>query len=112
MSTSQSVAKVSKKSGSKGSEGVSKCEYSSPGNSSCSLVGNEELADDPVPGTLVVAAFKSEGSLVCIGSPISVAELALRPLVPDACVARLNICGIRARDNEEEEDEPSGGCIC
>lgn len=112
MSTSQSVAKVSKKSGSKGSEGVSKWEYSSPGNNSCSLEGKEEPVDDPVPETLFVIALKSEGSPVYIGSPISVAELVLRPLVPVACVARLNICGIRARDNEEEEDEPSGGCIC
>ena len=49
--TSHSVAKVSKKSGSNGRLGVSRCVYSSPGSSSvCSAgekeMGAGELADD------------------------------------------------------------------
>lgn len=54
--------------------------------------------------------FRSDGSLDCMGKPISVAELALLALVP-ACAARLNICGIRALANVEDE-LPSGGWIC
>jgi hypothetical protein len=45
-----------------------------------------------------------------MGKPISVAELALRVLVP-ACAARLNIWGIRARARLDEE-LPSGGWTC
>lgn len=65
-----------------------------------------------MPDTLVVVAIGSEGSLVCMDRPISVAELVLRLLGADKCVGRLNNCGIRARDNEEGEVEPSWGCIC
>src|SRR5438045_7991872 len=53
--------------------------------------------------------FKSPCS-VPMGRPMSAAELVRRPLAPDT-VARLNICGRRALDNEEDV-EPSGGCIC
>lgn len=54
--------------------------------------------------------FRSDGSLDCIGRPISVAELARLVLAP-ACAALLNIWGIRARARDEDE-LPSGGWTC
>ena len=57
---------------------------------------------------LLAMAFNSMGSLVDIGRPMSAAELVLRDL---PVFDRLNICGMRARDKDDEL-EPSGGCIC
>jgi hypothetical protein len=87
--------------------------YSSPGKrSEDSVRGNEITEAAAVDGDVILPAvlFKSVGSLDCIGSPISVAELARRVFVP-ACAARLNIWGIRARARLDEE-LPSGGCTC
>ena len=89
---------VSKKSGSNGREGVSRCVYSSPGRRSCSDAGNEK--DGPA------ASMAEAGSGA--GRPRSVAADERRPFPPAACVARLNICGIRPREREEDE-LPSGG---
>jgi hypothetical protein len=69
-----------------------------------------EAPDEEVDERLPAVFFKSDGSLDCIGSPISVAELARRVFVP-ACAARLNICGMRALARLDEE-LPSGGCTC
>lgn len=60
--------------------------------------------------TFHAIVLKSDGSLDCMGKPISFAELALLVLIP-ACVARLNIWGMR--DLARPDDEPlSGGCVC
>ena len=53
--------------------------------------------------------LRSAGSLVFMGSPISAAELVLRPLV--AICVRLNIRGMRAREREDEV-VPSTGWTC
>ena len=81
--------------------------YSSPGSRSISLIGNDVAEFVPTDALEPFVDFESEESLP-IGRPISAAELVLRPLLP-VVVARLNICGNRPRDNDEE---PSGGCIC
>lgn len=84
--------------------------YSSPGRRSLSLEGKEvtpELFPDEV---LPLMDFMSFVSLP-IGRPISAAELVRRPLALVEVVARLNICGKRALERDEEV-EPSGGWIC
>jgi hypothetical protein len=65
-----------------------------------------DVADEDSPPFI---AFESACSWP-MGKPISAAELERRPLLLDTA-ERLNICGMRARDKEEEVD-PSGGCIC
>lgn len=62
---------------------------------------------DPGVDDAPAIALTSVGSLDCMGNPISVAELVLRVLAP-VCVARLNICGMRARARVDVE-LPSGG---
>lgn len=87
--------------------------YSSPGRrSDDSVSGNEMTEAAAEEGEVIFPAafFKSDGSLVCIGSPISVAELARLVFVP-ACAARLNIWGMRALARLEDE-LPSGGWTC
>lgn len=75
-------------------------------------MGNETTAAAAVVDEVMfpVMDFKSDGSLDCMGRPISVAELALLPLVP-ACAALLNICGMRALARVDDE-LPSGGWTC
>jgi hypothetical protein len=94
--------------------------YSSPGRRSADSApeGNDDTDPPAVEKLLVdeamlpVRDLSSAGSEDCIGSPISVAELVLLPFVEvPTCVARLNICGIRAREREDEV-LPSGGWIC
>lgn len=73
------------------------------------MSGKETIEDAAVEGDVILPAalLRSDGSLDCIGSPISVAELARRVFVP-ACAALLNIWGMRALARLDEEP-PSGG---
>lgn len=76
------MANVSKKSGSKGRDGVSKYEYSSPGSRSDeSVLEGKEVTLDGAVDEAPVIALTSVGSLDCMGKPISVAELVLLVLV-------------------------------
>jgi len=94
--------------------------YSSPGSRSTDSApeGNEDT-DPPAAEKLLaeetilpVNDFSSAGSDDCMGRPISVAELVRRPFVDaPTWVARLNICGIRARERDDALP-PSGRCIC
>lgn len=83
--------------------------YSSPGNSPISLDRNDVADAPPADEILPFKDLLSKDSLP-MGSPISAAELVRRALLPVALVARLNICGIRARDIDDVE--PSAGWIC
>ncbi len=64
-------------------------------------VADELATDEILPDT----DFKSYESLL-IGRPMSAAELVRRPLL--LVVVRLNICGRRALDKDDDAD-PSGG---
>ena len=61
----------------------------------------------------IAGCMEGADALACIGNPISVAvALLVRRVLPVvACVARLNICGIRALLKELELC-PSGGWNC
>lgn len=94
--------------------------YSSPGSRSTDSApeGNEDTEPPAAEKLLAEEAMLpvndlwSAGSDDCIGRPISVAELVRLPFVEaPTWVARLNMCGIRAREREDALP-PSGGWIC
>src|SRR5690242_19587544 len=103
MRTSQRLAKVEKKSGSKGSEGVCRYVYDSPGLRSSAEAGGSSM---PAREAWSLLAPPYEDCGVSRGkSPV--AEEERRPLPPR--LARLNMWGMRAR--ESEGAEPSVGCM-
>lgn len=59
--------------------------YSSPGRRSEESVFGYEVAAEEFDDVAMfpVIALMSDGSLVCMGRPISVAELVRRPLAPE-----------------------------
>src|SRR5690349_4758732 len=116
MSTSHSVANVSKKSGSKGSEGVRRYVYSSPGSRSDSAAaklmtdgeGETAAADEAAAAAPAAAAAAAERACCCAssaGAGSSAAEAERRDLTP----GRRNMLGRRARARLADEESP---CSC